>query len=69
METDQNKNNQSFIEILKEILLLIWPVVKEVMDLLKNQRAREIALELKKAKSVEEKREAAKKIADYLYRP
>ena len=52
---------------LKDILDLIVPMVKEFLEYLRDRKLRELRLELKQAKTPEEKREAARKFANHKY--
>lgn len=53
---------------LKEIIPLLWPIFQQVLRAFKDAEIRAIAHELKNAKTPEEKRDAARKIADALYK-
>jgi 3'-phosphoadenosine 5'-phosphosulfate sulfotransferase len=55
------------LKILGELVVLLWPHIKNFLVMLKDHEARQAALSLKKAKTEEEKYEAAKKIAARLY--
>jgi len=48
----------------KEIFALLFPLIKELVDYLKNRDLRALKLEQKNAKTPEEKREVARKIAN-----
>ncbi len=56
------------LSALKEIFALIWPIIQEILKTFRDAEARSLAIELKNAKTPEEKRNAAKKIADALYK-
>lgn len=52
------------ISDFKEIFTLLFPLIKELVDYLKNRELRALKLEQRNAKTPEEKREVARKIAN-----
>jgi hypothetical protein len=53
---------------IKEFLTIVLPIVMQVLKAMRDQTTRELSQELRKAKTPEEKREAARKIADHIYK-
>jgi hypothetical protein len=53
---------------LVQLVRILLPLLKKAMDAMKDAEVRKITEELKNAKTAEEKREAARKIADSLYK-
>ncbi len=54
------------LKAILEIISLITPIIREVFKALNDREIRAVGLDLKKAKTPDEKRDAARKIADYL---
>ena len=52
------------ISDFKEIFTLLFPLIKELVDYLNNRDLRALKIEQRNAKTPEEKREVARKIAN-----
>ena len=53
--------------VLQELTIILWPHIKTFLIYLRDSEARKAAIALNNAKTVEEKHDAAKKIAERLY--
>lgn len=58
----------NILVLIRDFVTIVWPVIVKIIEAIKDKEINNTIKELKKAKSVEEKREAAKKIAESLYR-
>lgn len=56
------------LKAIKEVIALVWPIIQEVLKALRDSEVRAVANQLKQAKTPEEKRDAARKIADHIYK-
>ncbi len=56
------------IVAFKEIISLLIPLVLRALSAMRDKEVRDLVAEVKAAKTVEEKRDAARKFADALYR-
>jgi hypothetical protein len=55
------------IAAIREFLLIVLPLLSKLFQALKDSKVRAVSQELRAAKTPEEKREAARKIADALH--
>jgi len=53
---------------IKDILALLVPLIQEIIKIFRDENARNLAIELKSAKTKEDKRNVARKLAEHIYR-
>lgn len=58
----------NYIVVIKEVISILGPLVLEIIKSLKDREVRQITADLIKAKTPEEKKDVAKKLADILYK-
>ena len=57
-----------YLAIIKEVLGVLWPLVLEIIKAARERELTKLGEDIRGARTKEEKRDAARKIADYLYR-
>jgi hypothetical protein len=58
----------SYLALIKQLVTILGPLVVEIIKALKDREIRSITSELLKAKTPEEKKHVAKKLADVIYK-
>lgn len=56
------------LKALKEVIALFWPIIQQILKTIRDAETRSLAMDIKNAKTAEEKRDAARKIAESLYK-
>lgn len=57
-----------YVAAIKEVLTILGPLVLEIIKSLKDREVRQITTDLIKAKTPEEKKDVARKLADAIYK-
>lgn len=57
-----------YLAAIKQIIQILGPIVIEIIKGLKDREIRNVTSDLLKAKSAEEKKNVAKKLADIIYK-
>lgn len=57
-----------YLKLFADLVRIVLPLVAQLVRAMKDREVRKIGEELRGAKTPEQKRDAARKITDYLYR-
>lgn len=57
-----------YVKLLADLARIVVPLIVQILRAMKEKEVRQIGEELRGAKTPEQKRDAARKITDYLYR-
>jgi hypothetical protein len=57
-----------YVKLLADLVQVVVPLIVQILRAMKDREVRQIGEELRGAKTPEQKRDAARKITDYLYR-
>ena len=58
----------AYLAVVKELVQILGPIIIELLKALKDKETRKVTSELIAAKTAEEKKNVAKKLADIIYK-